>query len=128
MAFRCPQCLSPGSLEIQCSIELPPDRQSDEISLQVITCLACGFQGLAVYSEGRGSVPESERWRHVGYWVSPDAVASVRQAILTCPDSQDRDCGCPAHVDLGAQDYRGLWKGLLELERGHTFSMRLQSG
>jgi hypothetical protein len=128
MAFRCPQCFSPGSLEIDCSIELPPDRQSDEISVQVIACSACVFQGLAVYSEGRGSVPESERWQHIGYWVSADAIASVRAVIQSCPDPQNRTCTCPAHTGLGAQDYHGLWKGLLEIERGHTFLMRLHIG
>jgi len=128
MAFRCPQCYSPASLEIECSIELPPDRQSDEISVQVIACSACGYQGLAVYSEGRGSVPESERWQHIGYWVSPDAVASVRAAIRACPDPHNRTCACASHTDLGSQDYRGIWQGLLELERGHTFLMRLFLG
>lgn len=128
MAFRCPQCLLPDSLEIDCSIELPPDRQSEEISLQVIACRACAFAGVAVYWEARGSCPESERWQHIGYWVSPDAVASVRDAIRSCPRPHDRGCDCPAHTSLGAQDYRGLWNGLLEMERGHTFLMRLHLG
>jgi hypothetical protein len=128
MAFRCPQCLLPGSLEIDCSIELPPDRRSAEIALQVIACSACAFRGLAVYSEARGSVPESERWQHTGYWVSPDAVLSAREAIRSCADPHNRRCTCPAHAGLGEQDYRGLWKGLLELERAHTFLMRLHIG
>jgi hypothetical protein len=128
MAFRCPQCLSPDSLGIDCSLELPPDRRSDEISLQVIACSACAFQGLAVYFEARGSCPESERWQHTGYWVSPDAVASIQMAVRSCPDPHNRDCACSAHTSLGEQDYRGLWKGLLELERAHTFLMRLYIG
>ena len=77
MAFRCPQCMTPDSLEIFNSIELPPDRQAHEISLQVVCCAACSFRGLAVYSEGRANIHELQTWQHIGYWVSPDAVDSV---------------------------------------------------
>lgn len=128
MAFRCPQCHSPGGLEIECSIELPPDRYSDEISLQIIRCRDCIYTGLAVYAEERGSCPECEGWRHLGYWVSPDAVEATRNAICACPNPHDRQCDCPAHRSLSEQDLTGHWKGLLELERGHTFSMRIHLG
>lgn len=128
MAFRCPQCRSVDGLEIECSIELPPDRYSDEIALQVVRCRCCVFAGLAVYAEERGSCPECESWRHIGYWVSPDAVESVRSAIQSCPNPRDRSCGCRAHRTLSEQDLRGSWKGLLELERGHTFLMRIHHG
>jgi hypothetical protein len=128
MSFRCPQCQSPNSLEIECSIELPPDREHEEISLQVVACRACIFSGLAVYSEARGSCPESESWNHIGYWVSPDAVGSVRAAIQACPDPHNRQCECEKHISLGQRDLYGKWSGLLELERGHTFLMRLYMG
>jgi hypothetical protein len=125
MPFRCPQCFVRNSLEISLSIELPPDRQSEEIALQVVVCSACYFKGLAVYAEGRGDCPESESWQHIGYWVSPDAVESVRQAIVSCPNPRDPRCACAAHAGLGQKDLRGVWAGLLEMQRGHTFAMRL---
>ncbi len=125
MPFRCPQCQTRDSLDIQLSIELSPDRQTEEISLQVIGCSACAFRGLAVYSEARGSFQGAETWKHIGYWVSPDAVESVSAAIRACPDPHSRACACPSHTGLGQKDLRGEWRGLLEMERGHTFLMRL---
>jgi hypothetical protein len=113
------------SLEIFTSIELPPDRQAHEISLQVVCCNTCAFRGLAVYQEGRANIHESQSWQHIGYWVSPDAVDSVLSAIQSCPDRLNRDCKCVAHTSLGEKDVRNYWKGLLELERGHTFLMRM---
>jgi len=127
MSFRCPQCHSLAGLEILLSIELPPDRQWDEISLQVIGCSDCDFRGMAVYEE-LVSGSEQESWHHIGYWVSQDAVLSVLEAIRTCPNPSDRNCECQAHSSLGERDVNGLWRGLLELERGLTFSMRLHPG
>lgn len=128
MAFRCPQCKTQDSLHISHAMELPPDRQSQELSLQVVACKECGFRALAVYEVARGDCPESESWKHIGYWVSPDAVESVLAAIRSCPEPRNPDCSCAAHVSLGKKDLRGRWSGLLELERGHTFSMRLFLG
>ena len=128
MAFRCPQCKTRDTLQIALSMDLPPDRLSDELSLQVVACRDCGFRGLAVYEVGRGDCPESESWKHIGYWVSPDAVESVSAAIGSCPEKRNPLCTCAAHTSLGKQDLRGRWSGLLELERGHTFAMRLFIG
>ena len=125
MPFRCPQCKTPNTLEITISIELPPDRESGEIVLQVVCCSACRFQGLAVYEEGRGGSFEVENWSHIGYWVSPDAVESVVQAIRQCPDPRDPHCQCASHIALGKREKQGLWKGLMEMQTGHTFWMRL---
>jgi hypothetical protein len=128
MSFRCPQCLTRHSLEITLSIELLPDRRSDEISLQVVSCSACAFRGLAVYEESRHGRSDSESWGHVGYWVSPDAVESVSAAIRSCPFPMNPRCTCAAHTSLGEQDVYGKWRGLLEMERGHTFKMRIFYG
>jgi len=127
MSFRCPQCKTNNTLEIIQSIELPPDRRCDEISLQVVACSACTFRGLAVYEEFLNGA-ETDLWKHVGYWVSRDAVESVLQAMRSCPDPHNPRCDCPAHTSLGQQDVYGIWRGLLEIERGHTFSMRLYHG
>lgn len=127
MSFRCPQCLTPDTLEIILSIDIPPDRRYDEISLQVIGCKVCTFRGLAVYEE-LISTDEVESWHHTGYWVSRDAVEAVLKAIRSCPDPHNPRCTCPAHASLGKKDVYGIWRGLLELERSHTFSMRLSAG
>jgi hypothetical protein len=112
MSFRCPQCLTRNSLEIVLSIELLP----------------CAFRGLAVYEESRHGRLNSESWNHIGYWVSPDASESVSAAIRSCPDPFNPRCNCVAHTSLGEQDVYGKWHGLLELERGHTFKMRIFYG
>lgn len=124
MPFRCPQCLTLDSLQILQSIELLPDRHCDEISLQVVECSACSFRGLAVYEEFiRGA--ETDAWNHTGYWVSPDAVNAVLEAMRSCPDPHNTRCGCEAHLSLGKKDVDGIWRGLLEMKNSHTFSMRL---
>jgi hypothetical protein len=128
MAFQCPQCKTKDSLQISLAMDLPPDRQSQELSLQVVACRGCSFRALAVYEVARGDCPESESWKHIGYWVSPDAVESVSAAIRSCPESRNPYCTCAAHASLGGKDLRGRWSGLLELERGHTFAMRLFLG
>ena len=125
MPFRCPQCQTVDSLEIGFSIELPPDRNSDEISLQVVMCSVCSFRALAVYEEFCHSSAEAASFTHIGYRVSRDAVDSVLAAIQSCPDPYNPHCSCPAHTSLGQQDVYKEWSGLLELERGRTFSMRL---
>jgi predicted Zn-ribbon and HTH transcriptional regulator len=128
MSFRCPQCKTRDTLQIVLSLDLPPDRQTEELSLQVVACRDCGFRALAVYEVARGDCPESESWKHIGYWVSPDAIESVSAAIRSCPEQRNPHCACAAHASLGKKDLRGKWSGLLELERGHTFAMRLFIG
>ena len=125
MSFRCPQCKTLTSLDITRRIELPPDSRSEEITLQVVECYACGFSGLAVYEEPRHGLLEADDWVHIGYWVSKDAVDSVKSAIQSCPNPDDPQCACPVHSSLSRKDIHGVWNGLLEMERGHTFSMRL---
>ncbi|MFM8320360.1 MAG: hypothetical protein ACKOC5_05530 [Chloroflexota bacterium] len=128
MSFRCPQCLTRDSLEIRAAIELPPTPQAGETSLQVVSCDACSFRGLALYEEMRGGAAGVETWKHIGYWVSPDAVDSIQSAIAGCPDSHNPRCNCPAHLALAQHDLSDSWRGLLEMERGHTFAMRLYLG
>jgi hypothetical protein len=125
MSFRCPQCKTLSSLDITSSIELPPDSRSDEITLQVVECELCGFGGLAVYEEPRHGILETDDWQHIGYWVSRDAVESVKAAICSCPNPYQAQCSCEVHLSLSQRDMHGVWKGLLEMERGHTFLMRM---
>lgn len=125
MSFRCPQCKMPASLDIIHRIELPPDSRSDEITLQIVECNTCGFNGLAVYEEPRHGMPEADDWEHIGYWVSRDAVESVKTAISSCPNPNNARCTCAVHTSLSQRDVHGVWKGLLEMERAHTFLMRM---
>jgi hypothetical protein len=123
MAFRCPQCAQPGVLEIAASIELPPDSRSDEVTLQVVACQRCGFQGLAVYEESRRGALESETWEHTGYRVEPARLASVVQAIESCPEPDNQACNCMSHRELGGQDGTGRWKGINGLDGRNSFRM-----
>lgn len=125
MSFRCPQCLTRDSLVIAASLALPPDKRLDEITLQVVSCTVCVFRGLAVYEESRQGYLETDNWRHIGYWVSPDAAASVLEAIHACPEPMNTSCTCSSHHALRHKDLNGAWRGLVEMERGHTFLMRL---
>jgi hypothetical protein len=125
MPFRCPQCFTRDSLEITASIELPPGSQSDELALQVVSCNQCQFRGLAVYEESGWGRLERDTWEHIGYWASPDAVEGVLKAIQSFPDPLNSRCPCPSHAELGNRQINGIWKGLVEMERGHTFLMRL---
>lgn len=128
MSFQCPQCKSVDSLDIMMAIELPPDHKSQEITLQVVACRVCNFRGLAVYEETRYGGTGEDGWVHTGYWVSPDAVESVVAAISSCPQPNNRRCKCPAHSELSQRNVSQIWRGLLEIERSHTFLMRLHIG
>lgn len=127
MLFQCPRCKFSSSLEITSSMALPPDRYAREVMLQVVQCKECNFSGLAIYEEARGSVVESETWRHTGYWVSPDAIRLVSLAIRECPNPLDSYCQCDSHISFGQKDSRNAWRGLIELYRSHTFMMRISN-
>ena len=76
--FICDDCKS-KALVINKSMELGPDDQSDERSLQTISCLTCGFQGIALYEESRRGRGES--WRHYGFKVTVSVYESILEAI-----------------------------------------------
>lgn len=80
--FICDDCKS-KALVIKKSMELGPDDQSDERSLQAIVCLTCGFKGVALYEESRRGRGES--WRHYGFKVTSSVYESVLEAI-NCND------------------------------------------
>lgn len=106
----CPACHS-NRLQIELSLELPPDGYEDEITLQVVGCGQCGFTALAVYGESRRGALDSEAWRHEGYRVSETDFRAVWQLMAACPRPEDPHCQCAAHQRLGQQSgYR--WDGL----------------
>ena len=114
MAFACPDCGDPASLRITSSIELPPDRRSDEIALQVVECARCGFRAAAVYEESRRGSLDSESVDHVGYCVAKETFESLAALIDACPDSASSSCPCESHRRLGRTDDSGRWRGFVD--------------
>ena len=130
MSYKCPLCKKNGSLVISHSIELPaaayvsPD--TDELSLQVVACDACGFRGAAVYKESRRGAGEA--WHHYCFAVATDAVSTLAALIDSCPARADRDCSCAAHATIGRCDRERRWTPPIPVDAPNTFPMRLARG
>ncbi len=124
MAFECPSCKI-NSLSITLSLELPSDAQSDEITLQIVTCANCHFRGVAVYQESRRGALDSESWHHDGYQISAEAATSLLEAIELCPSPGNSDCKCPTHISLGRVNEQHYWDGLKGVAIQKYFIMRL---
>jgi hypothetical protein len=113
MSFICPEC-SGGFLEIVSSLELPPDSEWDEITLQVVECSDCGFAGAAVYEESRRGALDSEAWEHRGYRLEGKFLGLLVKEIAACPEPRNSGCQCAAHRKWNQIiDARGRWLGLL---------------
>lgn len=125
MSFRCPECAAPNSLTIVRSIELPPDSRSDEIALQIVECVGCGFAGIAVYQESRRGALGDESVDHTGYVVSSSDLKAVRDTMARCPNPRNRRCRCAAHRALGKRDPTGRWDGLADVRFQRGFPMEL---
>jgi hypothetical protein len=123
--FVCPDCLRAGSLQITHSLQLPPDSQSDDITLQVVACNQCSFRGLATYEESHRGALTAEGWRHNGCRADGDTVRQTIAAIARCPNPQDAACTCAVHQQLGARDSTGRWMGLAGCAQAGLFPMRL---
>ena len=124
MPFTCPECLR-SALAISLSLELPPDARSDEITVQVVSCAGCGFEGLAVYEESRRGGFDSEVVDHRGYRVPLEAVTAIRRKIARCPNRRNPRCRCATHTFLGKTNAHGRWVGLRDVELGPSFPMVL---
>jgi hypothetical protein len=125
MPFRCPQCHKARSLTIASALELPPDSRSDEITLQIVVCTACPFEGLAVYEESRRGAWGTESVDHRGYYASPDDLDTLRRFIRACPTPSDPRCDCATHHTLGTRNPQGRWNGLARMRHLGTFPMEL---
>jgi hypothetical protein len=123
MAFRCPRCQGAQRLAIVRRLELPPDVRSDEITLQVVRCQACGFAGIAVYEESRRGAFGEEHWNHTGYHAPAADVRTVEKDLARCPRPGDADCRCAAHRRYARCDANGRWKGLEGIDLGAPFGM-----
>jgi hypothetical protein len=122
MAFECPACGDP-KLEISFSLELPPQGDDDEITLQTLKCAGCGFHGVAVYRESRHGSLDSESWRHDGYPIEDEALERLYQALLLCPKPRDKRCPCPTHVAFAQRNW--VNPAHLGTDTARRFEMRL---
>lgn len=117
MPFICPDC-SGRCLRIASSLEMPPDRWWDEITLQVIECPECGFRGAAVYEESRRGALDSEAWNHRGHRLAAAPLQALIDDVAACPEPGNSDCRCAGHQKWGRTDETGQWLGLPEREDG----------
>jgi hypothetical protein len=125
MPFLCPQCATPKALNISLSLELPPDSRSDEITLQILECSQCGFAGIGVYEESRRGALDSESFHHIGYHVSADELARLRELVQRCRNPRNSRCQCVAHRTLGRRNASGRWEGLNRIHVHGAFDLIL---
>lgn len=119
--FVCRACSRP-TLEIRESLEVPADARWDELSLQTLSCSACGFTGVAIYEESRRGALDSEIWNHTGF--SFEQAEALGKKISSCPEPSNRRCTCSVHQELGAQDERGFWLWPKQLDYGTSFAIK----
>jgi hypothetical protein len=120
--FLCPDC-GTATLAIVASLELPPDSRSDEITVQAIACVKCGFAGAAAYEESRRGSLDSECWTHEGFRMPAERASALRELLLTCPSPRNGACTCRAHRELG-QAADGQWAGLGAWGTTERFALR----
>jgi hypothetical protein len=111
MPFICPQCLRADSLHTKAAIELRSDNRSDEISMQLVSCLACDFTGLIVYEESRRGALDSENYDLQGWHVDPKTYRDLMDQMNGCVVSSNSRCECETHRRFGQQDQQGRWVG-----------------
>lgn len=94
-AFLCPRCNAPR-LHITATMELGADDYSDERSVQLVECGACGLRGVALYEESRRG--SDARVHHEAY--VPAGLDRFTAAITRCAIPRDAACGCESHVAM----------------------------
>lgn len=124
MGFQCPEC-NKKTLAIIERIELPSDARSDEITLQVIRCGGCNFEGIAVYEESRRGALDSESIDHYGYTLDRHELKSIKALIKRCPEPANPWCACDSHQELSRKDTFGRWIRPSSGDELHTFAMKL---
>ena len=120
--YRCPEC-GAAELRVIASLEVGADSRSDEITVQVAECGACGLLAAAVYEESRRGSLDSEAWDHDGYRMPADRAAELLRLVQSCPRPRDASCTCPAHTALGVTDETGRWAGLGAWGAGSRFPL-----
>ena len=84
MGLLCPKCLD-YSLNIEDKLELPPDSRSDEITLQIIKCKKCSFEGVAVYEESRRGNLDDYSYNHTGYELPTSSLNQIKRDLSKKP-------------------------------------------
>ena len=125
MRLICPECSTAGWLKITKSLELPYDSRSDEITLQVIECMRCRFEAIAVYEESRRGGLGDESVDHRGYYVDQQELEWVKKQISQCPNPRNGRCRCSVHRKLGRRDKNGRWDGLADIALGRRFAIEM---
>lgn len=123
--FVCPECREVGSLNITSAIDIEYDSRSDEISLQIVECSACGFRGVAVYEESRRGALDSESVDHYGYKMDEVEIESLLALISHCPRPRDESCACQTHQTLSRRNETGRWNALDDFKPSGYFLMEL---
>jgi len=68
MSLLC-SCCKCYTLKVDYSVELYPDKDFDESSIQIVKCSTCQFEGIAIYEESRRGSLDSESVSHIAYKV-----------------------------------------------------------
>ena len=126
MPLICPKC-GEGPLKIEAAMELPPDSRSDEITLQILRCMSCGFDGLGVYEESRRGAIGSESVDHRGYHVDSSLIKYLRSVLLRCPEPKNPRCTCSSHSALNKVDRYGRWDWLNETNYHGVFHLKFKN-
>lgn len=110
--FVCNGCQA-DALTIGKTLEVMPEDDSDEQSVQVVTCGSCAAEFVAVYEESRRGSLDSESWHHDAWSVPVDKVREVAAAIDACPSPRSRQCKCATHLAYNEGGFRkhlsGTW-------------------
>jgi len=127
MGFSCPDCRFPARFEIASSLELPPDTNWDEISMQIVRCANCGFCGVALYQESRRGAFGKSLIVHQGYAVALQNIGILEQAIATCPSPGDHHCECRSHALIQQVYASGAWRAADTDREGPGFEIQFSS-
>lgn len=114
MAFLCNACGAPA-VELDRVLELGPDDDSDEVTLQTARCTACKAVFLAVYEESRRGAGEA--WHHDAWLVDATTLADVEARLAACPAPRDHRCACATHATLRGEYRRWLTGASAPLRR-----------
>ncbi len=78
-------------------MELGPDERSDEVTLQIVRCAACGLAAVAVYEESRRGALDDESVFHAAFPTDEDALDEMRDIFASCRAPENPDCQCRGH-------------------------------
>ena len=126
MGLICPQCHD-ATMNIVSKIELPPDNRSDEITVQILTCSKCNYQGIAVYEESRRGSFDNDSVSHQGYFVDSNFLTEVEDFIGQCKNPRDTYCHCKGHRFFETTGCYGNWIWKDQLKKYKKFNIQFSS-